>query len=358
MLMDELKDFPNATHDDLSDAVSAGFYDLDMIPAPKKEVEDVAGTQRQPRVLTQRNRNMAIRGGAKGNTPDAEVTSTPIDDNHQGLDVVAQLRGADGKTASRTNPIAMDAAGLELLNSINDRLGALLILLAPSYSPRDDHNVADCRRAAVAHLLTSTRKVRYMDTSFKVGPQKNADGSVADRPRMAAPASRSWPTVTAAIVEAVRQRQGLSPRTTSPPRRSRLPSRPPIPACACRTRPGNATRTWLSLLAVAVRRVGGGSRGRQPAPDRRLVGRRHRDPHHATGSAWASQNAMLNGGYQNSVRRRSTRPRPFVTPWLPHRRCAPASPPAPWVARHGWRWSTWAAWCIDAARRLGSRSAR
>jgi hypothetical protein len=81
---------------------------------------------------------MAIRGGAKGNTPDAEVTSTPIDDNHQGLDVVAQLRGADGKTASKTNPIVMDAAGLELLNSINDRLGALLILLAPSYSPRDD----------------------------------------------------------------------------------------------------------------------------------------------------------------------------------------------------------------------------
>jgi hypothetical protein len=42
LLMDELKDFPSAAYDDLSDAVSR-LYDLDLIPAPKKEVEDVAG---------------------------------------------------------------------------------------------------------------------------------------------------------------------------------------------------------------------------------------------------------------------------------------------------------------------------
>lgn len=40
-LMQELRDFPNAAHDDLSDAVSR-FYDLNMIPAPKSEVDKVA----------------------------------------------------------------------------------------------------------------------------------------------------------------------------------------------------------------------------------------------------------------------------------------------------------------------------
>lgn len=41
-LMQELKDFPNALHDDLSDAVSR-LYDLDLIPAPKAEVDMVQG---------------------------------------------------------------------------------------------------------------------------------------------------------------------------------------------------------------------------------------------------------------------------------------------------------------------------
>lgn len=40
-LMEELKDFPNALHDDLSDATSR-LYDIDLIPAPKKEVDMVA----------------------------------------------------------------------------------------------------------------------------------------------------------------------------------------------------------------------------------------------------------------------------------------------------------------------------
>lgn len=40
-LMTELRDFPNAIHDDFSDAVSR-FYDLNMIPAPKSEVDKVA----------------------------------------------------------------------------------------------------------------------------------------------------------------------------------------------------------------------------------------------------------------------------------------------------------------------------
>ena len=41
MLMEELKDFPNATYKDLGDAVSR-IYDIDMIPAPRKEVSQVA----------------------------------------------------------------------------------------------------------------------------------------------------------------------------------------------------------------------------------------------------------------------------------------------------------------------------
>jgi hypothetical protein len=41
-LMQELRDFPNALHDDFSDAVSR-IYDLDMIPAPKQEVMMVEG---------------------------------------------------------------------------------------------------------------------------------------------------------------------------------------------------------------------------------------------------------------------------------------------------------------------------
>lgn len=41
-LMEELKDFPNALHDDLSDAASR-LYDIDLIPAPKREVDLVMG---------------------------------------------------------------------------------------------------------------------------------------------------------------------------------------------------------------------------------------------------------------------------------------------------------------------------
>jgi hypothetical protein len=45
-LMMELRDFPNAVHDDLSDAVSR-IYDLDIVPAPKAEVEMVTGLNEQ-----------------------------------------------------------------------------------------------------------------------------------------------------------------------------------------------------------------------------------------------------------------------------------------------------------------------
>jgi hypothetical protein len=41
-LMNELKDFPNAVHDDFSDAVSR-YYDLDMRPAPLREVQIAHG---------------------------------------------------------------------------------------------------------------------------------------------------------------------------------------------------------------------------------------------------------------------------------------------------------------------------
>ena len=41
-LLNELKDFPSATYDDLSDVVSR-IEDLDIIPAPKREVEMVSG---------------------------------------------------------------------------------------------------------------------------------------------------------------------------------------------------------------------------------------------------------------------------------------------------------------------------
>ena len=41
-LMQELRDFPNALHDDFSDATSR-IYDLDIVPAPKQEVATVQG---------------------------------------------------------------------------------------------------------------------------------------------------------------------------------------------------------------------------------------------------------------------------------------------------------------------------
>lgn len=46
MLMQELIDFPNAAFDDLGDAVSR-IYDLDMIPAPRGEVNMVSGLNEQ-----------------------------------------------------------------------------------------------------------------------------------------------------------------------------------------------------------------------------------------------------------------------------------------------------------------------
>lgn len=71
-----------------------------------------------------------LRSSAKGTSPEAGVTSTHIDENHQALDVNV-MGGDGGAPVSDLNRLPVDTGSTtELLKSINDRLGALLILLS------------------------------------------------------------------------------------------------------------------------------------------------------------------------------------------------------------------------------------
>lgn len=67
---------------------------------------------------------MALRSGAKGTSPEADITSTAIDKDHQALDVT--VHGLKEAVDSRSTQ--------QLLTSIDDKLGALLLLLQPAYA--------------------------------------------------------------------------------------------------------------------------------------------------------------------------------------------------------------------------------